>query len=239
MNAWCTAVQAPAPTATSPDARAFADGSNSGASTTHRNDHCVLVDQPAAAADLQPGRAEQRLRRRRLPRREEHGVPRARRRRAPARPARSASDRFFAVGPPSSPSSPTRTYASPRAPRDFAQSCQPSSSLRDCDAPPGITTAPTYGAWNTRNGVSAKYAVHSTSSLAEPQVRLVAAVPAHRVGVGHPGQRQRRARGRSAATARPRTVSATSMTSSWSTKLISMSSWVNSGCRSARKSSSR
>jgi hypothetical protein len=27
-----------------------------------------------------------------------------------------------------------------------------------------MTTAPTWGAWNTRNGVSAKYAVRSTSS---------------------------------------------------------------------------
>jgi hypothetical protein len=33
--------------------------------------------------------------------------------------------------------------------------------------------------------------------------------------------------------------SARAITSSWSTKLISMSSWVNSGWRSARKSSSR
>ena len=28
-----------------------------------------------------------------------------------------------------------------------------------------MTTAPTYGAWNTRNGVSAKYSVSSTSSM--------------------------------------------------------------------------
>ena len=35
------------------------------------------------------------------------------------------------------------------------------------------------------------------------------------------------------------TASPTAMTSSWSTKLISTSSWVNSGWRSARKSSSR
>ena len=27
-----------------------------------------------------------------------------------------------------------------------------------------MTTAPTYGAWNTRNGVSGKNSVHSTSS---------------------------------------------------------------------------
>src|ERR1035437_11079048 len=38
VNAWCTAVQAPAPTATSPEATASLVGSNSGASSTHRND---------------------------------------------------------------------------------------------------------------------------------------------------------------------------------------------------------
>jgi hypothetical protein len=36
-----------------------------------------------------------------------------------------------------------------------------------------------------------------------------------------------------------RISSDSAMMSSWSMKLISMSSWVNSGCRSARKSSSR
>ena len=35
VNAWCTAVHAPEPTATSPDSTASDAGSNSGASTTH------------------------------------------------------------------------------------------------------------------------------------------------------------------------------------------------------------
>ena len=63
------------------------------------------------------------------------------------------------------PSSPTVTYASPRAPRERAHSCQASNCLRGCDAPPGITTAPTYGAWKTRKSVPAKYPVSSTSSM--------------------------------------------------------------------------
>ena len=68
-----------------------------------------LVDQPAAAADLQPGRAEQRPRRRRARRRRRRRSRPASRRRASASPARSASERFLATGPPSSPSSPTST----------------------------------------------------------------------------------------------------------------------------------
>ena len=42
-------------------------------------------------------------------------------------------------------------------------------------APPGITTAPTYSAWNTRNGVSAKYPVNSTISC--PNRRSGLSVP--------------------------------------------------------------
>jgi len=79
-------------------------------------------------------------------------------------PAFSSSEMFFATGPPSDPSLLTRIYAMPFAPLAFAQSCQASSSRRGESAPPGITTAPTYGAWKTRNGVCAKYSVTSTSS---------------------------------------------------------------------------
>ena len=106
------------------------------------------------------------------------------------------------------------------------------------EPPPGITTAPTYGAWNTRNGVPEKYSVSSTSStskrrsgLSDPNRRIASAnvmcgispiswptVPAHSARM---------------------TSSPTASTSACSTKLISMSSWVNSGWRSLRKSSSR
>ncbi len=63
---------------------------------------------------------------------------------------------FFPTGPEIEPSSAMSAYASPRAPRDLAQSCQASSSRRVCAAPPGMTTAPTYGAWKTRNSVPEK-----------------------------------------------------------------------------------
>ena len=56
VKAWCTAVQAPEPTATSWSAT----DSNSGASTTQTNDQASCVDQPAAPADLEPRRAQQR-----------------------------------------------------------------------------------------------------------------------------------------------------------------------------------
>ena len=75
---------------------------------------------------------------------------------------------------------------------------------------------------------------------AVPQVGLVRAVPRHRVVPGQPRDRARRSRGRRARPTAAATISsASSITSSWVTKDISMSSWVNSGCRSARKSSSR
>ena len=75
---------------------------------------------------------------------------------------------------------------------------------------------------------------------AEAHVGLVGAVAQHRLGERHPRPRRRRApRSR-----RPRTRGAirpsiSSMTSSSSTKDISMSSWVNSGWRKPRRSSSR
>ena len=60
--------------------------------------------------------------------------------------------------------------------------CQRANSRRGGEPPPGITTAPTYGAWKTRNGVAEKYDVSSTSSapkrtsgLSEPN-RSIASV---------------------------------------------------------------
>ncbi len=144
----------------------------------------------------------------------------------------------MATGPPSSPSTPKVTYASPRAPRCLAHSCQASNARRGWSAPPGITTAPTCSAWKTRNPVPAKYPVRSASSS-----------PKRRSGLSDPYRDIASAnviRGTSP-TSTPSTpcqiarttASPTSMTSSWSTNDISMSSWVNSGWRSARKSSSR
>src|SRR5450756_2105523 len=47
-------------------------------------------------------------------------------------------------------------------PRKTLDAWQDWAKQRGCEAPPGMTTAPTYGAWNTRNGVVAKYSVSST-----------------------------------------------------------------------------
>ena len=164
VNAWCTAVHAPVPTATSPPAVARGAGLEQ-----RRVDHPHerprgLVDQPATAPDLQPSSSEQRPGARDLAGAEEHAVAgvradvvgqarRARRRTGSSRPARRARR----------PRRPARTPGR-CAPRCLAHSCQASRTLRGCDAPPGMTTAPTYGAWNTRNAVSAKNSVHSTSS---------------------------------------------------------------------------
>ena len=74
---------------------------------------------------------------------------------------------------------------------------------------------------------------------AEAQVGLVGAEAVHRVGVGHPRDRRLDLVADQLPQRDRAPSSASAITSSWSTKLISMSSWVNSGCRSARKSSSR
>src|SRR5581483_1047809 len=154
VNGWCTDVQ-PAPSAV---------GSNIGASTTHRNDH--------ADSSISPHRRP--ISRRAAPSssRDACAGPAAKNTQSPAAaptaaasPERSASDRFFATGPPISPEASNVAYASPRAPRDRAHSCHRSNSRRDCPAPPGMTTAPTYGAWNTRNPVPEKYPVRSVSSV--------------------------------------------------------------------------
>ena len=79
-------------------------------------------------------------------------------------PACSASEIFLETGPPSVPSALTKMYAMPFAPRALAQSCQASSSRLGESAPPGMMTAPTYGAWKTLNGVSLKKSVTSMSS---------------------------------------------------------------------------
>ena len=108
VNAWCTAVQAPDPTATSPCAVASSAGSNSGGSTTQVNAHafgsirsCRLAismrTAPSSARDDLAGPAEKKT--------QSPGD-------APtwaANPSRSASERFLATGPPSVPSSSTST----------------------------------------------------------------------------------------------------------------------------------
>ena len=91
-----------------------------------------------------------------------------------------------------------------------------------------MTTAPTYSAWNTRNVVSEKNSVQSVSSLpkrrsglSEPYFAMASAYVMRGNGVG-----------RSTPIVFHTALaidSPSSMTSSCSTKLISMSSCVNSG----------
>ncbi len=178
VNAWCTAVQAPEPTATSPAATASPAGSNIGASTTHTNANASWSIRPRRSAIS--SRAAPRSARELL------ASPAAKNTQSPgsaptfaASPAFSSSEMFLETGPVRLPSSWTSTYARPLAPRCLAHSCQPSSVRRGWEAPPFITTAPTYGAWNTRKGVEAKYSVISVisrskrrSGLSEPKRRM-------------------------------------------------------------------
>ena len=70
------------------------------------------------------------------------------------------------------------------APRERAQSCQASSSLRGCDGAAGhhdradVSGRRSLG-WKTRNGVSAKYSVKSTSS--QPNRRSGRSMPKRRI----------------------------------------------------------
>ena len=134
-------------------------------------------------ADLQPRGAEQGaglLRRQAAKNTASPGPAPA----AAGSPDRSSADRCRATGPESEtcPPASMSTYARPRAPRALAHSCQLSSSRRDWAAPPGMTTAPTWGAWKTRNEDCAKYPVRSASSqpkrrsgLSEPNLAIASA----------------------------------------------------------------
>ncbi len=105
VNAWCTAVHAPAPTATSSVSLA---SSNSGASTIQVNAHAsgsIRSSRRAISPRAAPSSAREPL-----------TAPAAKNTQSPGfaptwagSPSRSLSDRFFATGPDSSPSSPTRT----------------------------------------------------------------------------------------------------------------------------------
>ena len=60
MNAWCTAVQAPEPTATSPEAVASPAGSNSGQSITQVNAHAagsIMSSRRATSMRVAPNNA--------------------------------------------------------------------------------------------------------------------------------------------------------------------------------------
>ncbi len=108
VNAWCTAVQAPEPTATSPLASASVVGSNSGASSTHTNAHAdssMRLQRLPISTRAAPSRARELLAAPAPKKMQSPGWAPTK----PASPGRSASERFLATGPPSSPSSPTST----------------------------------------------------------------------------------------------------------------------------------
>ena len=143
VNAWCTAVQAPAPTATSPAAIATL-----GRLEQRRVDHPaerpgVLVDQPDPLGRSRAAwhRAATARRRADRPRRRCSRLARHRRSRR-ARRARTRT-RFLATGPPSSPSSPTSTYAEPAVPALPGELLPRVQLPARLAAPPGMTTAPT------------------------------------------------------------------------------------------------
>ena len=108
VNAWCTAVQAPEPTATSPAATASPAGSNMGASTTHTKAKASWSTRPRRSAislRAAPSRA-----------REGFASPAAKNTQSPgfaptfsASPAFSASEMFLETGPVRVPSSCTST----------------------------------------------------------------------------------------------------------------------------------
>ena len=108
VNAWCTAVHAPPPTATSPEATASAAGSNIGASTTHTKakvSWSISPSRSAISARAAPSSA-----------REDFASPAAKKMQSPreapvasSRPDFSASEMFLETGPVSVPSSWTST----------------------------------------------------------------------------------------------------------------------------------
>ena len=239
MNAWCTAVHAPLPTATSPAAVASSAGSNSGASTTQRKLQALSSIRPPRrpiSSRAAPSRA-------RLDFTgaggEEDAVARLRRRRGrPGRP------------------SPRRRCSSTTGPVELAVLLDQHVGqalgaallgplLPGVELLAGLARSPGHhdGADVRRLEHPERRVLEVVGALdeleAHPQVGLVGAVARHRLGVRHPRQRAWARRTPMSFHSATRISSATARTSSCSTKLISMSSWVNSGCRSARKSSSR
>lgn len=107
-----------------------------------------LVDQPGLLADLEALRPPERERR-------SPGLRQGTPRRPPTRPSpprdRHAPRRRGSSRPDRPGCRPRERHVrGPFAPRCFAHSCA-SNPRRGVAAPPGNTTAPTYGAWNTRN----------------------------------------------------------------------------------------
>ena len=156
------------------------------------------------------------------------------------------------MGPWSSPPGLTARWTSPRAPKRLTSSVSSSISRRVAPPIPGavmpFTRPPDASASsNTRKPLAG---VPSGATSTDP--RSYSSIPKRRSGLSDPNRSIASSYsktgngisriGRSGAVARVTPITMCSMkalTVSSSTKLISRSSWVNSGCRSPRMSSSR
>ena len=189
MKAWWTAVHAPEPTATSPLSRASPVGSNSGASTIHVNAHAlssISSRRAASSPRSAPSSARERL-----------TGPAAKKMQSPAaapvwaaRPARSASDRFFATGPRSSPSVPDEHV------REALRAALPGPLLPLVEhAARLLGAARHHDRADVRRledrELAAREVVGALHELeAEAQVGLVRAEAAHRLRIRHARQRR-------------------------------------------------
>ena len=188
VKAWCTAVQAPLPTATSPAAVASSAGSNSGASTTqrkHQADSSIRPPRRPISSRAAPSSA-----------REDLAGPAAKKTQSPglaptcaASPARSASVRFLATGPP---------QLAVLADEHVGQA--PGAALLGPLLPGVELLARLARAAGHHHGADVRRLEHPERRVAEvvgaldeleaeAQVGLVGAVAGHRLGVGHPRDR--------------------------------------------------
>ena len=206
VNAWCTAVQAPPPTATSPLAVGVG-----GRLEQRRVDHPaerpgVLVDQAAAPADLQrgPHRAAPAPLLARAGGEEDRVAGLGADVRRPARPARS-SERFLATGPPSVAVLADQHVRQPAGAALLGPVLPGVELLARLRRAAGLhDRADVRRLEHPERGVGEERRCSSISSMAEAQVGLVRAVAVHRVGVGDPRDRRGDLVRRSAATARRR-----------------------------------
>ena len=165
-------------------------GSNSGGSTTQVNAHASRVDQVQPLGDLDADRAEQRPRRLRPGRRRRTRSRRATRRRA--RPGRRAPRRTGSWRPARRAS---RLPPPARRPARGGRAAWRSPARRPACARLRRAARHDHRADVRRLEHAERRVLEVLGALdefqAEPQVGLVRAEPAHRVGVGHPRQWRR------------------------------------------------
>ena len=202
VNAWCTAVHAPEPTATSPEAVASSAGSNSGQSTTQANAHAsgsIRSSRLAISMRVAPSSARADFA---GTGREEDAVPGRWRRRA--RPGRRVRRRTgsWPPGPPSVPSSRDQHVGQPLVPAllgELLPAVQRAPRLRRTAghhhrADIGRLEHPECGVGEVLRALD--------EFQPEPQVGLVGTEPAHGLGVARSAGWASAGRSRSAPTAR-------------------------------------